>query len=489
MRLADLAAEARVRPPWEGVDLGFVLAREWYRALVLRHLAVSVPATVLIVAALGVDSVWSLLVLWWLKPLFDAPLLVWLSRRMFGESPDWPALRAAVTPTGWRDLLGWLSFARFSPSRSFLMPVGLLESLAGPAKRERIMVLRFGASTPAWFTIACAHFELVLNAAMLMLAVMLVPAHFRATLLEGIQAGGGADWIAIVSYLLTCAAIAPFYVAGGFALYLTRRSELEAWDLELRLRRLVERRAERLRRGAALGAFLALVLAGASLPPPVSAAPLTRDFARDTATRVLARPEFGTRKSGLHWEYVERAARHEPPAGEWQRFLAALRDFARSIASLVRVLAWIGAAALVVWFLARLEGLVPGLRLPGRRARSRRVDAAALLGLPASAQPLPTDVASAARTLVAAGEVRRALALLLRATLEDFAARYALELGAGLTEAECAARVSAPASAEEAAYFRALLELWTRLAYAHEAPPPERLAAVLDAYGTHAAAA
>jgi hypothetical protein len=29
----------------------------------------------------------------------------------------------------------------------------------------------------------------------------------------------------------------PFYVAGGFALYLNRRAELEAWDIEQEFRR------------------------------------------------------------------------------------------------------------------------------------------------------------------------------------------------------------------------------------------------------------
>ena len=40
---------------------------------------------------------------------------------------------------------------------------------------------------------------------------------------------------------LAMSLIAPFYVAGGFALYLNRRSELEGWDIEICLRRLLAR--------------------------------------------------------------------------------------------------------------------------------------------------------------------------------------------------------------------------------------------------------
>ena len=39
--------------------------------------------------------------------------------------------------------------------------------------------------------------------------------------------------------------IEPLYVAGGFALYLKRRSDLEAWDVEMQLRRLADEHAER----------------------------------------------------------------------------------------------------------------------------------------------------------------------------------------------------------------------------------------------------
>jgi hypothetical protein len=40
-----------------------------------------------------------------------------------------------------------------------------------------------------------------------------------------------------VAYAVAIAFIEPFYVAGGFAMYLNRRAELEAWDIEQELRR------------------------------------------------------------------------------------------------------------------------------------------------------------------------------------------------------------------------------------------------------------
>jgi len=40
-----------------------------------------------------------------------------------------------------------------------------------------------------------------------------------------------------VAFAIVLAFLEPFYVAAGFAMYLNRRAELEAWDVEQELRR------------------------------------------------------------------------------------------------------------------------------------------------------------------------------------------------------------------------------------------------------------
>jgi hypothetical protein len=44
-----------------------------------------------------------------------------------------------------------------------------------------------------------------------------------------------------VSYAVSILFLEPFYVSAGFALYLNRRVELEAWDIEQEFRRAFER--------------------------------------------------------------------------------------------------------------------------------------------------------------------------------------------------------------------------------------------------------
>ena len=40
-----------------------------------------------------------------------------------------------------------------------------------------------------------------------------------------------------IAYATAVLFVEPFYVAAGFAMYLNRRAELEAWDIEQKFRR------------------------------------------------------------------------------------------------------------------------------------------------------------------------------------------------------------------------------------------------------------
>ena len=48
---------------------------------------------------------------------------------------------------------------------------------------------------------------------------------------------GFATIVIAVAYALTVMFLEPFFVAAGFAMYMNRRAELEAWDIEQEFRR------------------------------------------------------------------------------------------------------------------------------------------------------------------------------------------------------------------------------------------------------------
>ncbi|MCV6606529.1 MAG: hypothetical protein OIF34_14595, partial [Porticoccaceae bacterium] len=126
MQIDKISARLRLRNNWEAIDLGFSLARRWFLRLWLLWL---VPATIATALSLTlINSVLlALIVAWWLQPLYERPLLHFLSRALFGE---YPSVRrelrhywSLVKP----QLLTTLLWRRFNPGRSFVEPVALLE--------------------------------------------------------------------------------------------------------------------------------------------------------------------------------------------------------------------------------------------------------------------------------------------------------------------------------------------------------------------------
>ncbi|HEX2162832.1 MAG TPA: DUF4129 domain-containing protein, partial [Thermoanaerobaculia bacterium] len=240
----------RPRGQWEAVDFGFALARAWRRPLWRAWLAAVAPVWWAVYA--GVTALagpwWALAALWWLRPLFSrVPLLV-LSRALFGEVLGGRAALREVLRLWARHLVADLTIRRLDLARSFHLPVYQLEGLSGAARRRRLAALR----QDRWGTAAALTLiSLVLETSAFLAALALAPAlapeglridwggHFR-----GLFVGEAAGWFLALFGACAFAAVTlvePFYVGGGFGLYLDRRTHLEGWDVELAFRRLARR--------------------------------------------------------------------------------------------------------------------------------------------------------------------------------------------------------------------------------------------------------
>lgn len=249
MRPDRLTVNLRPRSGFEAIDLGFALARVHAGALWRAWLLLVLPAMVLLALAEHalIDILpGSCLLLWWAKPLYDAVVLLVLSRAVFGEQLG---LRAALHELRRNSarIVGALTLRRLSASRSFLLPAHLLEGLHGKARAERLRLLREDTSGSArLLTVACVHLEIAVWAGLIVLVYWLTPALY--------QDGWFEDFFNPVShlelfgwqllYVLAVTLVEPFYLAAGFALYLNRRTLLEAWDIEVALKRVQARVAE-----------------------------------------------------------------------------------------------------------------------------------------------------------------------------------------------------------------------------------------------------
>ncbi len=239
MNLAAITLRLRPRGPYEAMDLGVRLLQRNAGAVYLAWFAIVMPLC-LSLLTLTTFATWlpSLLV-WWLKPLYDRVVLFVLSRAVFGAP-------AGLRDIEWRALFGngliWaLTFRRFDFARSFTLPVYMLEGLKWKRRRKRIAVLQKNTRAQAvLLSVAFIHIEFVLTIGLLLLGILLLPQYTGLPIFSWLTGEEVPYWFHFANtiiYILALTISEPVYAASGFTLYLNRRVELEAWDIEMDLRR------------------------------------------------------------------------------------------------------------------------------------------------------------------------------------------------------------------------------------------------------------
>ncbi len=499
MDLDRITITLRPRSTWEAMDLGFALARRSFGVLWRLWLVTALPVLVVALLLPHRFMLWSLLLMWWFKPLCEPLLLYWLSRSLFGDTLEFSAVVRRWPRIVGRWLLHNLSWRRFQPERSFLLPVHILEGLEGKERKERMRILGRGQSGPMWLTGLCSVVEVVLALSGMVVFFFFIP--------DGVRWGATGEFLerteivqGLVATALAMSLVGPLYVAGGFMLYISRRVDLEAWDIELGFRRAASRLAERRRRNLERVAAI-LLFAGLGLGwlTPLRAAPLPApEEAKNVVERVLANRDFGEKKIIHTWQRIEKTKEGNEPQGWFATLLGAL---ARAAGTLHRLVAemlrqWIGplavfcktvllvgAGGLLAWILVRYGGL--GRWLPaGRGAPSGRKHArpGVLFGMEVTPESLPDDIAGACRSLLEQDRPRQALALLYRATLSRLVHDHGLEIPASATESECAHLVRRHRSRAEADCFHALTRVWLQTAYGHGRPSRQGLEQLLSTW-------
>lgn len=221
----------------EAADLGVRICQSAARSVYGCYLAVAAPVLTLLLAA-GEIALWiPTFAIWMAKPWLDRTVLFALSRAAFGQSTTPRDLWAARRQVWWSQVVRTWTLRRLSPWRALTGPVYQLEGLSGGRQRRRVRQIRSGGARDGLLvTGAFGMAEFALVFALLFFAVLLVPngmaLHPTEFLLQPeMQAATALGYAIVVAFL------EPFYVAAGFGLYLNRRVQLEAWDVEQELRR------------------------------------------------------------------------------------------------------------------------------------------------------------------------------------------------------------------------------------------------------------
>lgn len=482
IQLEKLQVVARPRLHWEALDLGVLIARRWFGLLLASWLCIALPVFALLWLLIPEHPIWSMLIVWWLKPVFERIPLQILSTAIFGATPTLAeALRnghQAILP----GMLRMLTYRRFSPSRSFEAPVWVLERVSGDVRQKRFSVLQARAGSGAfWLTILGVHVEGFLVLGLVTGVYLFIPANMEidwwGMLLSG--SDGQHDWLVNFLTLAVMGAVAPIYVASGFALYLNRRIELEAWDLELGFRRLAQRVA-----GAGAVLLVAVGITAAAPSGYAEGAGVAADwYGPEPAMEVLSEGRRASREA--IYSVLEGEDFNQQTTVKYPKFLrdwfsreadadqaadpdmSWFGDWIQVLALVAEVLLWAGVALLVLWIAHRLRLLQFVGALQRRKVESVPAE---ILGLDVTEDSLPDDIAGHARALWDRGDQRQALSLIYRGALVALIHGYACELLEADTEGDCLVKARAVLSQAGAGYFAAVTRTWQLAAYAHTLP-------------------
>ncbi|MEO8779468.1 MAG: DUF4129 domain-containing protein, partial [Rhodanobacter sp.] len=294
--------------------------------------------------------------------------------------------------------------------------------------------------------------------------------------------------------------IEPLYVACGFALYLNRRTQLEAWDIDLAFRRLRARLES-------VGKLLCvLLLCGGALVLPAHAAALASAASASRAPAAVSidkifqqppghsdarfaaatahayrDPRFGGEHSVRRWVF-KYPLKFDTPAQSVPFPL--LGQILSGIFKLLLWLLLIGALATLLWFAWRHRG---------RWAREADEDApmtpASVQASIDGEQPLPADLAGATRQLWQAQRRREALALLYRGCVEQTALLLKVPPSTDATEADWLRQAMAIGDTRRAQQVVAIVRTWQYAAYAGRYPDDATIEHLLSGWPVQAGGA
>lgn len=472
MDLNKVNIAIRPREAYEGLDLGFAMASKWFISLWALWIVTALPVVILTHGLCFKYPGIALFIIWWLKPVFETPILYWLSRIIFNTRPDMKTMYTSIFSIIRPQLFSRLTVRRLSPSRSFYMPVILLENLKGKDYSQRTAVLGHNQNAGFTLTWICSLFECVLFMSAIFLFMVLIPDELAS--FKNFAFFSDHSFFAILArniiLILCMSLIAPFYIASGFALYLTQRTRLEAWDIELNFKRLVARKKDKglgiTAMIIACGFFLAMVIPLSS----AQASGITKHDSKKLIEEVLKNEDFGQKKTVSSWKLKSLTKPQKTKPLDFGDIFEAL---ARFFTIILKPILW---AAGGIMFACFLYFTAKHMDLIHKKDREKPFKPPEdLFGLKLTKESLPSDITGEVRVRLAENDLRGALSLLYRGTLYFLIFKDLIEIPGSATEGECVARVEKKGEKDKTIFFRDLTNAWLNMAYGHIRPERQKI--------------
>ena len=281
--------------PREAADSGIIL---WRQNFSLFLLLFAIPFWVTAFAAhilMPENFPWlPWFFMWLLKPLFDRIILHIISIRFFESGAGLKRICSGLGKSLIRGLAGDLLWRRFSPFRSAVMPVRVLELNLKPGKNtaERKKNLEKGG---IGYCFLLTVWGIILEAVLLsglIIFIITMGELISGGFLSRIEEIGNIEIYIYAAWCVNYMLVESIYVCMGFNLYINSRVGVEGWDIEITFRDLTKNITDKLKNGALAAIILAfLFLPGKTYAEePANGAPL------ETLQNILESPDFGGEK-------------------------------------------------------------------------------------------------------------------------------------------------------------------------------------------------
>ncbi|AWB68373.1 hypothetical protein C2869_19055 [Saccharobesus litoralis] len=476
MELNKLSFTARHRSPWQIFDLTQLFVKQNYWPLLKIYLSMVVPFAALIFTFTPIQ--YAGIIVWWFKPLLERPLLDYLAKRSFSSNcTTWQAI-SSLRKLRFSTILLMLSWHRFSPHRAYLAAVDQLERQYGAkaTKRKNLLTARCDAKQ-TWWMIFCVHIELVLVLAMFAAIYFFLPqgTHIDQAFLSESFENGFIEEVYFFNYIVAISLVAPYFTAGGFLMYLNSRIKLEAWDIELAFKQIVNKLSS-----STLAIFLLFSLwlptdyafaEQTQTPAAVEQAQASRGEFSDTLRQQVANlyQEHELIEKQITWQPVS----DEPEEFTMPEWFDTIIEFFKAVSAIspyIGYIMWIIVLLLVAWIIwIAFNHKLPWIM---KDPQTIKKPTNQLNELPSFFSELklddwPDDLITASQKAMQDDNLRLALAYLLRHALICADQFYAIKLSKSMTENECQQALLATLPTRFHAVYRALFQYWIQLAWAH----------------------
>jgi len=422
-------------------------------------------------------QMFSWLIIWYFKPFFDRIIVHIISIRFFERDAGFKRLFKGLWKTLFRGLAGDLLWRRFSPLRSAMMPVRVLEKnlKSGKSTLMRKKHLKnggmdYGFLLSIWGL--CLEFALLLGEFIFFNAI-------NELMLNGNIDTFDFPVIEIYLFAAWCfnlMIIETIYVCMGFSLYINSRIAVEGWDLEL----IFKDFAEKFRDNIKTAAVIILLAASLFLPSFSYSEELKGDYPYEELQKILEDPDFGGKKDSWGIRLKNELDRDDDSKINYDKLWALLKKLREFFASGLRVILVCIIVVLIIVLIIYTRKI--------KFRKTEKYDVPSVNTLKTKIMEDPKTLLDKAINYNAQGNIRLAWGYCIAAAIQSWQLYRGIVFPSDATETDCSKIINMKAadassnmcSPNEACVFDKVIKNWIYFAYAGRLPSDENFTEAVE---------